>query len=325
MINNYNGILFVGDPHLWSKRPSKRNDADFADTVLNKISQAVNIALENNLYLIFLGDLFHSSDENDLKIITKLIRVLMPISGKCATVEGNHELSQTSISDDVALSILKEAGIIKVYETNDIQEVISVQDKKITIGSTPYGHKIPKKIKSNKSDYTIWLTHANLDFGDCYPGVIKVEEIEGVNMLVNGHIHKEKQPLKVGNMLSFNPGNITRLSLDCLEHEPAVWGWYFGDESLTKYTLQYNKNSFHPQTVVTLPNQQCNVLPDLSPIHVSQFVQHMEKQILEGEDLSGDGGHIKDSIVALAKAMDLDEDIMNDILDLASETAKNKE
>ena len=52
----YNGLLFVGDPHLWSLSPGTRIDVDmsFAEVVLDKINQAIDIALEHNLFLVFL-------------------------------------------------------------------------------------------------------------------------------------------------------------------------------------------------------------------------------------------------------------------------------
>ena len=51
-LKNYKGLLFVGDPHVWSKNPGTRLDKSYLETCLDKINQAVQIATEKELYLI---------------------------------------------------------------------------------------------------------------------------------------------------------------------------------------------------------------------------------------------------------------------------------
>ena len=75
-LKNYNGLLFVGDPHITIKHKRMRLDENICDTILNKIEQAVDIANKENLYLVFLGDLFDDSKEQDYNMMTKLIRIL---------------------------------------------------------------------------------------------------------------------------------------------------------------------------------------------------------------------------------------------------------
>ncbi len=326
-IKGYNGILFVGDPHLWSKKPGKRLDEDFTAIVLDKISQAVDIALRENLYLIMLGDLFHVDDENEIEMLTKLIRILRKLKDSCASVEGNHEKSQINLSDDVAMSLLREAGVIHTLEKNGFHIHMNIDNKDILIGSTPYGSKIPEEVKiPNKVEdpFVIWLTHENLDFGDSYPGVIPIKEIKGVSMLVNGHIHKTKKPKLYGSMMAHNPGNITRLSTDCADHIPSVWKWTLSNgQNLEQIPLQFKKEVFN------LIGKQIEV--DVSPTLIkdeitadqtSKFVQKMEQQLLEEQDKTDDGEYIKQSIKALAMAMQVDEDFTKDILEITEETLK---
>ena len=84
------GILFIGDPHLWSFKPGRRRDASFRDTVLGKIAQAAEISNRLNLWPIFLGDLFHAPDDNDVSTLVGLVRVLGTFDRKPVTLEGNH-------------------------------------------------------------------------------------------------------------------------------------------------------------------------------------------------------------------------------------------
>ncbi len=326
-IKGYSGILFVGDPHLWSKKPGKRLDEDFTAVVLDKISQAVDIALKENLYLIILGDLFHVDDENDIEMLTKLIRILRRLKDPCASVEGNHEKSQINLSDDVAMSLLREAGVINTLEKNGFHIHMTIEDKDIIIGSTPYGSKIPEEVKlPSKIDnpFVIWLTHENLDFGESYPGVIPIKEIKGVSMLVNGHIHKTKKSKLYGEMMAHNPGNITRLSTDCAEHIPAVWKWTpLLDKTLEQIPLNFKKEIFNLiGKQIEVEVSPTLIKDEITADQTSKFVQKMEQQLLEEQDKTDDGEYIKQSIKALAMAMQVDEEFTKDILEITEETLK---
>ena len=327
-IKGYSGLLFVGDPHLWSKKPGKRLDENFTSVVLDKISQAVDIALKENLYLVILGDLFHVDDENDIEMLTKLIRILKRLKDPCASVEGNHEKSQINLSDDVAMSLLREAGVIHTLEKNGFHIHLEIEGKNVLIGSTPYGSKIPEEVKlPNKVEnpFVVWLTHENLDFGESYPGVIPIKEIKGVSMLVNGHIHKTKKSRLYGKMMAHNPGNITRLSTDCAEHIPSVWKWVPDLENkLEQIRLNFNKDVFNligKQIEVEIAPSL--IKDEITADQTSKFVQKMEQQLLEEQDKTDDGEYIKQSIKALALAMQVDEDFTKAILEITEETLKD--
>jgi hypothetical protein len=71
----------------------------------------------------------------------------------------------------------------------------------------------------------IWLTHHDLALGGHYPNALPVKEIIGVDMVINGHMHDTKKPVKVNYTVYYNTGNITRLSIDTINHKPAVWAF----------------------------------------------------------------------------------------------------
>ncbi len=56
-----NGFLFIGDPHLDIKKPGRRLDENFAETVLGKIDFCINYANDHDLVPVFLGDLFDNN------------------------------------------------------------------------------------------------------------------------------------------------------------------------------------------------------------------------------------------------------------------------
>lgn len=332
MINftGYDGLLFVGDPHLWSKGPGKRLDSNIFKTVsLNKLNQAVDIALNNNLYLIILGDLFHVDYENDIDLLTKLSRILKKAREPFATIEGNHEKSQTKLSDDVATSLLREAGVLYTLEENKLWGKFTFKNgQQCYIGSTPYGEKIPTEVKlptkeKNQDTPIIWLTHHDLDFGDTYPGVIPVTEIKGVRMLVNGHIHKTKPSLTLGKMKAHNPGNITRLSTDCKDHVPSVWKWTpEQDFDLEPIDLIFEKHVFNlVGKQIEATEKPINLVEDITPQQSSLFVEKMHQNMLEKDPAkTDDGAYVKENIQSLGMAMNLDKDFVKEILSIADDT-----
>lgn len=331
--NTYNGLLFVGDPHLWSKGPGKRLDEKiFSSVVLNKIEQAVDIALKNNLYLVFLGDLFHVKEENDIGMLTKLSRILKKMPEPCVTVEGNHEKKELKLTDDVALSLLREAGVIYTIEKSALWAKFNFLDgTSAYVGSTPHGEKIPMEVSLPKNEKNvdtpiIWLTHHDLDFGETYPGAVAIKEIKGVSMLVNGHIHKTKKSLKFGQMLAHNPGNITRLSTDCKDHVPSVWQWKPDQEfNLEPIDLIFEKHVFNlVGKQIEIDVKPVDIVEEITPQQAIRFVEKMKEESQKYDpNKTSDGAYLKDNISVLAKSMNLDQDFLKEILAITDETLES--
>lgn len=325
----YNGFLFVGDPHLTTYKREKRNDISFAQTVLGKIEQAVDIAIKENLYLVFLGDLFDRSDEQDISILTKLTRILNKLKDAPVTAEGNHEKTQTTLSDEVALKLLSETKTIHVIEKNALWGKFNFNGKIVYLGATPYGQNIPAEVKlpaNAEPGDIVWLTHDNFDFGESYPGVIPLKEIKNVNMLVNGHIHKTKKSQTVGKMRAHNPGNITRLSIDCKDHIPSVWKWVpEQDFELEPIVLKYEKEVFNMIGFqIEVKEEKSKVADTLSIQQTSQFVEKMQALQENDPTKTDDGSHLKDTIQIMAKGMKMDDDFTQEILLILDESVTNK-
>ena len=115
-----NGLLFIGDPHLSSRKPGRRTDVNFAGTVLNKLAQAFDIAREHGLQPVILGDLFDRAGEQDLMVLSGLLHLLrdhrdagglIPV-----TLAGNHDMKDATLSGDTALSVIHESGLLRVLE-----------------------------------------------------------------------------------------------------------------------------------------------------------------------------------------------------------------
>ncbi len=109
------GFLWVGDPQIASVSPGRRVDV-YRDAVLNKLEQAVCIANERQLQMVILGDLFDEARDSDATMVTRLIRVLRKAHQKIWCVLGNHDAVELGLTDDAAISILKEAGVIELVD-----------------------------------------------------------------------------------------------------------------------------------------------------------------------------------------------------------------
>ena len=228
------GLLFVGDPHLSSRRPGRRIDKDFAGTVLDKLYQGLSLSRERGWQPVFLGDLFDSGGDNGLSMLTRLLRLLRGHKeaggDEPLCLVGNHDLRDADLSDDTALGMLRETGLIRICETREIPEIITIPGV-AHILPVSYG-KDRAALSSVAMDARkiadlpiIALTHEDFDFQGAYPGASLMEEIHGVDMVVNGHMHKPAPWVQKGQTLWCNPGNITRMSVDCANIAPSVWSW----------------------------------------------------------------------------------------------------
>lgn len=223
-IREAEGILFIGDPHLSSRKPGRRKDVNFSATVLDKVAFLIDTCNERRFIPCFLGDMFDTPVEADEQLKTKLVRILrrswtLPISNV-----GNHDIRNTVLTDGDSLAFLAESGVIKVCAHSGAFETVRLGGKTVGIGATPYGQSIPVDARPyfGNVDSIIWLTHHDIAFENPYPGSMAAQAITGCKLVVNGHMHLWKKPLKVGGTVWFNPGNITRQAIDAIEHVPAA-------------------------------------------------------------------------------------------------------
>ena len=90
----------------------------------------------------------------------------------------------------------------------------------------------------NGSPIVIWLTHHDILIPGYDEGRIRPREIDGIDLVINGHIHRRLEDIQAGKTLWLTPGNISRRSRSdaTREHVPAALQI---DLSLDGYTLKY--------------------------------------------------------------------------------------
>lgn len=254
------GILWIGDPHLTRVKPGRRLDADFVGTVTNKISQAIAIARENDLYPFVLGDLFDNASEPDG--ISTLVRLARAAAGEdWATIVGNHDKNEVKLRDNTLLGACRDFKIIRVIENNGLCAIFTIDGMKVAVAAVNYGNEIPTDATGwfpADADYRVLVTHDDIAINDTYPGARDPWEIKGCDLVVNGHVHETKPIKTVGQTQWFIPGNITRLSVDVVNHVPSVWQWD-PKNGIKQHVLKYEVNAF-----------------DLTGLRVQADVSHLE-------------------------------------------------
>ena len=108
-----------------------------------------------------------------------------------------------------------------------------MNDRQVFVGGSSYRQPIPFEFKLTASrrrtmfeddPFVVWLTHHDIDIAGYENGRFKPHEIENVDLLVNGHIHRRLETVNAGRTKWMTPGNISRRSRSeaAREHVPTV-------------------------------------------------------------------------------------------------------
>jgi hypothetical protein len=88
-----------------------------------------------------------------------------------------------------------------------------VGGQKVMVGGTCWGKPLPKEVEREDAELVVWVAHHDIRFpGYEEQGRMGCREIPGVDLLVNGHIHRPLPEVKCGQTTWLNPGNIARVS-----------------------------------------------------------------------------------------------------------------
>lgn len=213
--DNYAGLLFIGDPHVAHRPPGFRKD-DFTATVLGKLRFALEYAREHELMPVLLGDLFDVAHNNANVVVVELMRMLR---GGVFGVVGNHDRRWDEPGDCDSLSILVESA--RILQLDEVGPWVgTINGCTVVLGGTPNHKCLPdafdrSRLPTDRPAFVFWVAHHDLNF----PSYIcnepqRCREIPGIDVVVNGHIHKPCDDVRTGSTLWVNPGNITRLIRD---------------------------------------------------------------------------------------------------------------
>lgn len=251
------GLLFIGDPQMSCVTPGRRLESDFLPVTLDKLKQCREIAEKKNLFIVFLGDMFENPAAKKAKtnkVVENTNRMLAGYAQAmdfrpAVTVPGNHDKEEVKLTEGTTLATMRSLGLIDVIEPGGPYAIVEIQGQKIGLGGTPYGEDIPKDVRGifgETVDKVVWITHSQFQFDIVNRFLPEIFEIKGCDVVVNGHDHTTQKPKTAGQTQWFNPGNITRLSVDMVDHVPSSWEWnpLMPPKHLQQHVLKYAKVAF---------------------------------------------------------------------------------
>jgi DNA repair exonuclease SbcCD nuclease subunit len=290
-----NGILVIGDPHVGSRRPGRRKDAVWPQAVLGKLERCVSIANERQLAVVILGDLFDRPVETDMALKNQLVRILKNFHHRPIVNVGNHDIQHTTLTDSDSLALLGLCDVVDVVATSAPVTEFQIGPRRIGVGMTPYGQAIPTDARGSFSgaDLQAWFTHHDIAFDGSYPGAVPPFAVEGCDVLINGHIHKTQKAILAGRTRWLNPGNITRQSVDLVDHVPRAW-ILDGSGALEAQALPFESNVFDLTGRVVDAADEALVAREVE----SAFVTLLQAESSTELKRSGDGSIIRDEIEA---------------------------
>jgi DNA repair exonuclease SbcCD nuclease subunit len=287
------GVLVIGDPHVGSRRPGRRKDVVWPQAVLGKLERCVTIANERQLAVVILGDLFDRPVETDEALKNQLIRVLKGFRHRPIVNVGNHDIQHTMLTDGDSLALLGLCDVVDVVATSAPVTEFQIGARRIGIGMTPYGQAIPTDARGSFAgvDLHAWFTHHDIAFDGGYPGAVPPFAVEGCDVLINGHIHKTQKSVLAGRTRWMNPGNITRQSVDLVDHVPRAW-ILDGSGALEPQALPFENNVFDLTGRVVEAADGSDVAREVE----SAFVTLLQAESSTELKRSGDGSIVRDEI-----------------------------
>jgi Calcineurin-like phosphoesterase len=221
----YHGVLLIGDPHLEGRQPGFRKD-DYPNVILDKLAWCLNYAEHEQLLPAILGDLFDKPRDNPTWMMGRLLELLR---GEVIGLYGNHDCADPVLGQHDSLSLLVKAGRLRLIGPDDPWHGV-MNGRLVVIGGSSYRQPLPKRfplpppIANDPLPLVLWLTHHDILIPGYDEGRIKPVEIPGVDLLINGHIHRRLAEIRCGQTRWLTPGNISRRSRSdaSRDHVPAV-------------------------------------------------------------------------------------------------------
>jgi hypothetical protein len=149
-----------------------------------------------------------------------LVQLLELFQGTVLGITGNHDCKENELGSDDTLSVLWAASRLRLLERSG-PWCGRMGGCTTVVGGTAWGQPLPQKFDVNviaadqPAHLVIWLAHHDVRFPD-YPKFSRFDpyEIPGVDVVVNGHIHRPLADVVVGTTTWINPGSIARIKRD---------------------------------------------------------------------------------------------------------------
>jgi DNA repair exonuclease SbcCD nuclease subunit len=237
----YQGLLVLGDPHLASRVPGFRRD-DYPQVILRKLEWCLDYSREHRLLPAILGDFFHWPRDNANWLLGRLLELL---SGEVLGIFGNHDCTENQLGEDDSLMVIVRSGRVRLLDRAG-PWVGQMGGRPVIVGGTSWGQRLPESFSRDEhggngqgteepramiSGVTVsramvfWLAHHDVTFpGYEENGRFRPFPIPGIDVVINGHIHRALEDIAAGGTTWLNPGNIARIARSDLTrgHVPSA-------------------------------------------------------------------------------------------------------
>lgn len=242
----YGGLLIIGDPHLEGRTPGFRKD-DYPRVILDKLEWCLRYAQAHRLLPVLLGDLFDKPRDNPIWMLGALLDLLAGI--ECVGVYGNHDCAEPQLSENDSLSLLVKAGRLRLLDEAPWRG--RMNGRTVVVGGSSYRRPIPESFAADTTDndraLVLWITHHDLIVpGYEELGRIRPREIDHIDLVVNGHIHRRLPDLQSGRTVWATPGNISRRARSdaTRDHVPSVLRIDVGVEGFRRTFVEVPHRAF---------------------------------------------------------------------------------
>lgn len=246
------GVLFGPDLHIDGNGPSTRVD-DYASSVLSKVSYCIEVANDENVVASFPGDFFGRARVSSDYVKSKTIEILRKARYLPIIYPGNHDMGGDILGESDTLWLLKASGCAHVQIHSGPTAVFNMltqqgESVRVGVGGTPYGQDLPKSAEWERVqehpedvDLGVWFSHHNLTFQSHYADRPSYDffEIEGVDSVINGHLHHAAPSVRVGATEWHNPGSCTRTKANERERVPT-FGIIWADGAIDIMPIRYD-------------------------------------------------------------------------------------
>lgn len=240
------GLLFIGDPHLASRVPGFRKD-DYPRTVLSKLEWCLEYARRERLVPALLGDLFNYPRDNANWLLVRLLELLRE---PALAITGNHDCQRDQLEDDDSLMLLAKAGRVHLLDRDGPWRG-RINGRAVVVGGTTYRRPLPERYEGpdgqDETPLVFWLLHHDVRLpGYEESGYFDPREVPGIDVMINGHIHRPLPEMQAGRTLWLNPGNIARVKRTDAERDrrPSVLRIDVGARDWTKTVVEVPHQAF---------------------------------------------------------------------------------
>ncbi len=222
-------FLYLTDSHIRGSNPKSRLD-NFQETLLEKLEEVNNIAMEKNVdYILHGGDLFDRPDVS-LSVINDFSRMFTNFHCPIYIISGNHDIfgHNPKTINRTILGLLVNLGVFNLV--NDRKIILEKDGIRVQLTGYPYTNDMDyvENIENYKVlevedgvDYSIHMTHGFLMDKPILKGIphTLIEDIKDTkaDITLAGHFHLGYKTVCIDNKCFINPGALVRVSNSILE------------------------------------------------------------------------------------------------------------